>query len=150
VSYRHTQFGRPPAILLAISLLVVLAILLAIDTPPILLWPVLILDLALILVFTRMTTIVTDRVFAHHFGLGFWRKSYPLQDIVGVSAVRNSWWYGFGIRLTPHGWLYNVWGLDAIEVTLAGGRTFRVGTDDQRDLIAALGRGGVDIQGSRP
>jgi hypothetical protein len=59
---------------------------------------------------------------------------------VSVTPVRNRWWYGFGIRLTPHGWLYTVRGLDAIEVRLSNGRTFRVGTDDQATLVARLER----------
>jgi len=52
--------------------------------------------------------------------------------------VRNKWWYGLGIRLTPHGWLYNVSGLDAIEIVRRSGKTFRVGTDEPKALAAAL------------
>jgi plasmid stabilization system protein ParE len=46
--------------------------------------------------------------------------------------------YGWGIRLTPSGWMFNVSGLDAVELTLRSGKRFRIGTDDPRDVIQAL------------
>jgi hypothetical protein len=58
-----------------------------------------------------------------------------------VRGARNRWWYGWGIRLTPHGWLYNVWGLDAVEIRRTNGRTLRVGTDDAAPLVEAIRAG---------
>jgi len=52
--------------------------------------------------------------------------------------VRNKWWYGLGIRLTPHGWLYIVSGLDAVEIVRISGKKFRVGTDEPQALVTAL------------
>ena len=52
--------------------------------------------------------------------------------------VRNSWWYGFGIRWFPGGTLWNVWGLDAVEFDLVKGRKLRIGTDEPEQLLAAL------------
>jgi hypothetical protein len=43
-----------------------------------------------------------------------------------------------GIRLSPGGVLWNVSGLDAVELSLDGGRRFRVGTDEPRALAAAI------------
>ena len=40
--------------------------------------------------------------------------------------------------LTPHDWLYNVSGLDAVEIVRISGKKFRVGTDEPRALVAAL------------
>jgi hypothetical protein len=74
------------------------------------------------------------------FGPGIWRKHIARGDIASVAAVRNPWWYGFGIHRTPRGWLYNVGGLDAVEIALVGGRTLRIGTDEPAALTAALGR----------
>ena len=89
-------------------------------------------------VFGSLTVTVDEDEIQHWFGPGFWRKTYLLLDIASVKKVRNSWIYGWGIRLTPHGWLYNVSGLDAIEVELRSGRKLRIGTDDPDGLIAAL------------
>lgn len=52
--------------------------------------------------------------------------------------MKNPWYYGWGIRLPPHGWLFNVSGLDAVEIELAFGRTFRVGTDRPGELAEAI------------
>ena len=52
--------------------------------------------------------------------------------------MRNLWYYGWGIRYTPHGWLFNVSGLDAVELELKNGRTWRVGTDEPVELLAAI------------
>ena len=42
---------------------------------------------------------------------------------------------GWGIHWVPgRGWTYNLWGFDCVRLTLAGGRTIRVGTDDPRSL----------------
>jgi len=45
---------------------------------------------------------------------------------------------GWGVHLTPCGWLYNVSGLDAVAITLRDGRKFALGTDDPHGLLAAL------------
>ncbi len=62
--------------------------------------------------------------------------------------VRNRWWYGFGIRLIPHGSLWNAWGLDAVELDLATGKVLRIGTDEPEALLAAITRTvpGADFQ----
>ena len=72
------------------------------------------------------------------FGPGWPRKSIRLAEVRGAEPVRNRWWYGWGIRITPHGWLWNVSGLDAVEVLLASGRRTRIGTDEPQELTAAI------------
>ena len=59
------------------------------------------------------------------FGMGIIRRTIPRQRIAQAEQVRNSWWYGWGIRLTPHGWMWSISGLDAVELTsLPGGKNF--------------------------
>ncbi len=55
-----------------------------------------------------------------------------------MKAVRNPWYYGWGIRLTPLGWLYNVSGLSAVDVVLEDGRHVQIGTDQPEALERAL------------
>jgi len=88
--------------------------------------------------FGSLTIEVHVEELCHYFGPGFWKKTYLLSDIESVEQVRNSWIFGWGIRLTPHGWLYNVSGLDAIQIQLKSGGKFRIGTDDAHGLIAAI------------
>ena len=72
------------------------------------------------------------------FRWGWPTKRIALSEVHRVDVVRNKWWYGFGVRITPHGWMYNVWGLDAVELNFRDGNTFRIGTDDPAALAAAL------------
>ncbi len=92
----------------------------------------------LIWLFGSLTIEVDGEELCHYFGPGFWKKTYLLSDIESVEQVRNSWIFGWGIRLTPHGWLYNVSGLDAVQVQLRSGRKFRIGTDDPQGVISAI------------
>ena len=88
--------------------------------------------------FGSLTVEVDEEELRHWFGPGFWRKTYMLQDIESANVVRNSWFWGWGIRLTPNGWLYNVSGLDAVQLQLRSGRKLRIGTDDPQGLVEAI------------
>ncbi len=94
--------------------------------------------LALGWLFGSLEVAVTDASVDLAFGPGWPRKSIPLASIEAARPVRNSWWHGWGIRLTPHGWLWNVAGLDAVELELADGRPFRIGTDEPSRLAEAI------------
>jgi hypothetical protein len=72
------------------------------------------------------------------FGAGWPAKTVDLSTVTAVRVVRNRWWYGFGIRVVPNGWLWNVWGLDAVEFVLETGRVVRFGTDEPDQLLAAV------------
>ena len=88
--------------------------------------------------FGSLTVEIDDEELRHYFGPKFWKKTYHLQEIETVTQVRNSWIFGWGIRLTPHGWLYNVSGLDAVQIQLRSGRKFRIGTDDPAGLVCYI------------
>jgi hypothetical protein len=72
------------------------------------------------------------------FGIGLIKKTILRELVVDVEQVRNSWWYGWGIRLTPHGWMWNISGLDAVELTYRNGKKFRIGTDEPEMLLGVL------------
>ena len=97
--------------------------------------------LALSTLFASMTVEVTDTDLRWHFGPGFWKKQLARADIRSAEPTRTKWWYGWGIRATPRGWLYNVYGLDAVAVTTTDGRTVLIGTNDPSGLASALARG---------
>ena len=89
-------------------------------------------------IFTSLQTAVDSNFLYISYSVGLVRRKIPLESIDSVKQVRNPWWYGFGIRLTPRGWLWNIQGLDAIELTYKNGRSFRIGTDDPKGLESAL------------
>ena len=76
--------------------------------------------------FSSLTVEVTQTRLSWFFGPGLLRKSIEREAIMGATPVRNPWWYGWGIHLTPRGWLYNVGGLDAVELALNNGSTVRI------------------------
>ncbi|HEY0970125.1 MAG TPA: DUF3093 family protein [Gemmatimonadales bacterium] len=90
--------------------------------------------------FSSLTVTVDDTHLRWHFGPGLVRKKVPLADIVSVERTRTSLLSGVGIHLTPRGWLYNVWGRDAVWVRLRGGKQFLLGSDEPDSLAAAIRR----------
>ncbi|MGC1861915.1 MAG: hypothetical protein WA733_12530 [Methylocystis sp.] len=88
--------------------------------------------------FSSLTVEVTPTRLIWFFGPGLLCKSIERAAIMGATPVRNPWWYGWGIHLTPRGWLYNVGGLDAVELALSNGSTLRIGSDEPAALAKAL------------
>ena len=93
---------------------------------------------AMWLLFGWLSVRIADDALEVTFGIGLVRKRIPLASITKVEVVRNKWWWGFGIRATPTGWMYNVSGLDAVLLHLDNDKKFRLGTDDADGLAKAL------------
>jgi hypothetical protein len=94
-----------------------------------------------LILFSSLTIQVDDGALGWWFGPGspgLIRKAVALSDVSEAAVVRNPWWYGWGIHLTPRGWLYNVAGSGAVEVTLRTGARFRLGTDEPDVLAQAI------------
>lgn len=72
------------------------------------------------------------------FGFGAWRKKFQLDKIQSAAPVRNDWFMGWGIHWVGNGWLYNIAGLDAVELTFKNGKKTRIGTDEPGKLTAAI------------
>jgi hypothetical protein len=100
--------------------------------------PVMIPLFAVAVVFSSLTVEVGENELRWHFGPGFWTYRLALDEIEKVEVVRNHWWNGFGIRIRPGFRLYNVSGLDAVELHLRSGDVSRIGTDDPQGFAAAL------------
>ena len=94
--------------------------------------------LACAYLFASLTVNVSPQSISLRFGPGLFRKRFAVAEVTDARVVRNRWYYGWGIKLTPHGWLYNVSGLDAVEIQLRGGRKYRIGTDEPMALAAAI------------
>ena len=134
--YRHTQRGTLTIILCLAFAAVDAAIVWRSGQ-----WPaatVAVVLVAVALVFSSLTVEVSENELRWYFGPGFWSYRLPLDDIETVAAVRNRWWNGFGIRRGPGFRLYNVSGLDAVELRLKSHEVRRIGTDDPIGLAEAL------------
>ena len=99
----------------------------------------LVVMLAALGVFATLTVEVSKRMIRIRFGLGFVRLRFLLEDIQTYQVVKNPWYYGWGIRYTPRGWLYNISGFSAIELQMKSGKRVRIGTDEPEELARALG-----------
>ncbi len=91
--------------------------------------------------FSSMVITLNKRTLKWYFGPGIWRKKISLADIERYDKVRNKWWNGWGTRRFKQGWLYNVSGLDAIEITLNSSKKIRLGTNDPAKLCKAISKG---------
>ena len=103
-------------------------------------FPLLLVTALTLLVFSALTVEVDAEAIRLRFGIGLVRKRIPLAEVRSWREVRNPWYTGWGIRLGPGYVLWNVSGRDAVELALASGRRFRVGTDEPAALAAALAR----------
>ena len=136
-TYRHTQFGTVIVVTTAaiIPLAALPAWLAGIATAA---WLILGSMVVVLALFASLTIEIDAEHLRIRFGIGLIRKRFPLDQIDTCRPVKNPWIYGWGIRLTPHGWLYNVSGQEAVELKMKSGKTCRIGTDEPEVLTAAL------------
>jgi len=136
--YRHRQTGWVGlfAILLLAALMAAAGLTTGVPAIPTAL--ILLIVVGLCLLFSSQTIEVTSDSVICKFGPGILAKRVPLQDIAGVEVMPTRWYDGWGVHLTPRGWLYNVSGFGAVEFTLRGGRRFRLGTDDPENLVRVI------------
>ena len=137
VVYRRTQVGT--VTVLAVGAAVVLIVVLSAQTGwhPVAIAVLVILAAAMVL-FCCLTIEIDRRQLRCFFGPGLIRRTIAVHEIVSAQPVRNRWYYGWGIRMTPTGWMFNVSGLDAVELSLASGARFRIGTDRPDEVVQAL------------
>ena len=135
--YKHTQIGYFLLTLYSLVVLFLCYFNIMTNFHPLTLIG-LIIVLTVLGIFARLTVIVNDQMVKIQFGLGIIRKTFPLEEIEIFRVVRNPWYYGWGIRFTPRGWLFNVSGFSAIELQMKNGKRYRIGTDDPDNLAKAL------------
>jgi hypothetical protein len=141
MEYQHTQWGYTaiPTLLLFV---VIIPITTSDDETTVAITAMLIVFtialLAIVLLFSRLEVTVSGGRIVTAFGFGRPHREVDLADVAAVRQVRNSWIQGWGIRKITGGWMYNVWGLDAVEVELSSGKIFRIGTNDPENLLATI------------
>jgi hypothetical protein len=135
--YRHTQIGRTIIVIVSIAtgLLAALFVMRRQLEPLIPVFVVFVLAMSLM---SSLTIEVTLSTLRFYFGLGIIRRRIPLAEIERWKETHTSLLSGWGIHLTLRGWLYNVSGFTAVEITLKNGRRVTLGTDEPSRLCAAL------------
>ena len=135
--YRHTQFGTVIVVSLLLSAVLFAGLRMMTGLMPLaVIGPVL---MAVSLALFYALTVEIDAIYLRFgFGVGLIRQRIPLAEVRAVEPVPNSWLYGWGIHRTPHGGLYHVSGREAVQIALASGQRFRLGTDQPRRRAQAL------------
>jgi len=135
--YQHTQIGCLIITVFAIVLLFLVYLMIVHGFSWIVFSSVFILGVCLV-VFATLTVVIEEDVLRIRFGPGVIRKNFYLKDVESCHVVKNPWYYGWGIHLTPHGWLYNVSGSYAVEIKMKMSKKYRIGTDVPNDLETAI------------
>ena len=95
-----------------------------------LLLAVLIPLLCAILFYKLKTEVFSDQIKVS-FGIGLIKKQIELKHVTEVKVVKNSWLMGWGIRYILNGWMWNIWGLKAVELHFSNKKSiFRIGSQD--------------------
>ncbi|MFC1995461.1 hypothetical protein ACFLVM_01100 [Chloroflexota bacterium] len=131
--YEHTQVGYVIIAVMAAVMVLIGAVLANAGINWIAIAVLVIIAVALVL-FSSLTVVIWEEELEARFGPGPIRKRLKLNEIESCQVVKNHWYYGWGIRLTPHGVLYNVSGFHAVEIKLRTGKKFRIGTDVPQEL----------------
>ncbi len=135
--YQHTQIGYLMIVALGVPLLIAFFILSTNGFNKGLLFLFLILLFCLIL-FPSLKIEIDETKMNIKFGLGIINKKFILKEIQFCRIVKNPWYYGWGIHLTPYGWLFNVSGFSAVEIQMENGKKYRIGTDEPVKLEQAI------------
>ena len=90
--------------------------------------------------FVTLTASIDENYFRIKFAYGIFVRKFALSQITSVQAVKNHWYYGWGIRLWlwPKMWIYNISGFDAVEIIMRNGKIYRIGTDTPGELEVAI------------
>ena len=93
------------------------------------------------LMMSSLTVSIDQEYIRLRFGPSMWKKAIPLNNITECNPVQNTWTNGWGIHYIGKGcWLYNIAGLDAVEILLKNGKRKRIGTDEPEELAEAIRR----------
>ena len=136
-TYKHTQIGYLLIVALGAAVVMIGNLAVATKFNPGTLLPLAFMILCL-LAFATLTVQVNDQAITIRFGIGLIRRSFLLQDVQAYRAVKNPWYYAWGIHAIPGGWIFNVSGMEAIELQMKNGKKYRIGTDDVQGLVSAV------------
>lgn len=96
--------------------------------------------IAMAILFHGMTIAVDATQIRWGFAFGWFGGKIDLSNIESFRPVTNSWRHGIGMKITHDGWVYSVSGFKAVELVLSDGEKYRLGTNDQEQLLAVLAR----------
>jgi hypothetical protein len=144
-TYKFTQFGTLSVTVLGAGLIFCIIMMIIIGPEDLtvigITGLVALILLICLLIFYNLTIYIDDSYVRFKMGIGLIAKQYPVADIKSCKAVRNNPFSGVGIRKISGGWLYNVSGLSAVELTFKSHKSIvRIGTDQPDEVAGAISR----------
>ncbi|MCY4369825.1 MAG: hypothetical protein OXF41_10535 [bacterium] len=142
ILYQWTQSARP-AVLARLYLILLLALIVGFldpDTalPSLALMTSVFVTAVLFLGFRSLMVTVTPSDVELAYSLGWPSKRIERSRIVSVEPLEVPWWDGGGVHLISRGWIWNVWGIETVQLTFSDGSRLLIGTDDPEGLTSAL------------
>ena len=138
--YKNTQFGALTIIiLLLVGLLIAPITLSLLDEGRLLVVLIMIaLYLLVLALFYALTVQISDGKLKFWFGIGLISKTYSLNEIQSTQEVKDPWYYFWGVKSIPGGWLYAIAPGNALEIVLKNGKIVHLGTNQSKKLKEAM------------
>ena len=124
--YEHTQVGYLIIVAMAATMVLIGIILANTGINWIAIGVLIVIAIALVL-FPSLTVIIWEEEMEVKFGPGLVKKRYKLSEIQSCKVAKYPWYYGWSIRLIPHGILFRVSGFHAVDLQLVTGKSFSIG-----------------------
>ena len=138
--YKHTQYGTLMYVIFFMVGILITVVAVAIiaegrEASAIVMICVYLLGISL---FYSFTVQVAAGKIKFWFGIGLFRKTYLLNEIKSTRQIKNPWYYFWGVKSIPGGWLYSIAPGEALEIVLKNGLIVHVGTDQPKILRQAV------------
>jgi hypothetical protein len=142
---KYTQFGTLSVIVMGSCLIIFIVMMIISGFNDLALIGILsfiaLIMIICLLIFYKLTIYIDDNYIQFKLGIGLIAKKYLISEIQSCKSVRNNPLYGIGIRKIPKGWLYNVSGLSAIELTFKNQKTnIRIGSNQPDEIAEVISR----------
>jgi hypothetical protein len=139
MAYQHRQRGTLVLTTMGIAAVMIVVLFAVADDLPLAaaIVPAVVIAL-LMLNFGSLSTHIEGQNLHIALGIGWIRRSIPLSTVTAAEVTQTRWFYGWGIRLTPKGWLWNTSGFNAVQLTYDNGKHFLIGSDDADGLATAI------------
>ncbi len=93
------------------------------------------------LLFYKLTITIDDKSITASFGIGVIKKALQIENIniSSIEKIKTPWYYGIGLRITPHGILYNTKTGFAIKLTSSkNAKSVLIGTSEYEKIKTIL------------
>lgn len=102
------------------------------------LWAVIVLLAVVMTLFGAFTVEVGEDAVTAQFGPGFLKRRIPLRRIRYVRPMEIPWYFGWGVKWIPRGWMFRGSGTAVVELELDDGRRFCIGSPEPEALAEAI------------